>query len=205
VSKLAKSFLYADSLLGQELVGAACPSKGVSIQKCAKAQADEIVTKQHYSHKPVQNSFLSFLVYHNGAVGGALQLGYGIRPAIKEGYRAETVREFDRMWLSDSMPKFSETIVISLLIKYLRAATNIKHLISYCDTSVGNNGTIYRAANFRQIDRIKADFYILASGERVHPVSMYHRHGTRAFAALEAIYPGIRKADGWQLKFVFDL
>jgi hypothetical protein len=83
------------------------------------------------------------------------------------------VREFDRMWLNDEMPKFSETIVLSLLHKFLKASyPSIKKLISYSDTSVGNNGTIYRAGNYKEIGRVKADFYILENGERVHPVSM---------------------------------
>ena len=91
------------------------------------------------------------------------------------------------MWLSDDMPKFSETITISLLHHYLKKVyPEIKHLISYADNSsdVGNEGTIYKAANYRQIDKIKSDFYILETGERVHPITMWHRHGTRKWAFL---------------------
>ena len=78
-------------------------------------------------------------------------------------------------------------------------------LISYSDTSVGNIGTIYKAGNYKLIDDIKADFYILSNGERVHPVSMWHRHGTRAWDFLQKEYPGIRKAEGRQLKFAYVL
>lgn len=110
------------------------------------------------------------------------------------------------MWLSDEMPKFSETITISLLHHYLRKAhAEIKHLISYADTSAGNTGTIYRAASYRFITALKADFYILPSGERVHPVTMWHRHKTRAWSFLKKEYPGITKAKGQQLKFIKDL
>lgn len=45
----------------------------------------------------------------------------------------------------------------------------------------------------------------LPDGERVHPVTMWHRHGTRAWDFLQAHYPGIRKAEGKQLKFIFNL
>jgi hypothetical protein len=137
---------------------------------------------------------------------GALQIGYGIRPKIKGAYSPDEIREFDRMWLDDVMPKYSETIVLSLLHKYLQKRyPMIKVLISYSDTSVGNNGTIYRASNYELIDDIKADFYILPSGERVHPVTMWHRHKTRAWATLNELYPGIKKADGRQLKFAYRL
>jgi hypothetical protein len=145
-------------------------------------------------------------VYYKGEVHGALQLGYGIRPKIKGAFDPDEIREFDRMWLSDEMPKFSETITLALLHLFLKKAyPNLKALISYSDTSVGNNGTIYRAGNYELIDSIKADFYILSSGERVHPVSMWHRHKSRAWDLMQTLYPGIKKADGQQLKFIYYL
>ena len=112
------------------------------------------------------------------------------------------------MWLSDDMPKFSETITISLLHHYLRKVhPEIKHLISYADNSddVGNVGTIYKAANYRLIGKIKSDFYILESGERVHPITMWHRHKTRKWSFLIKQYPNIRKSQGYQMKYMFDL
>jgi hypothetical protein len=52
---------------------------------------------------------------------------------------------------------------------------------------------------------IKADFYILKDGTRVHPVSMYHRHKTRAWKFLQETYEGIKKADGYQYRFRLDI
>lgn len=198
--KLKKVALF--DLLGY-CNGYSCPSKQIEIISCEKGQADTIIKKHHYSHKVTKNSFLSFLVLYKGKVSGALQLGYGIRPKIKGDYSCDETREFDRMWLSDDMPKYSETIVISLLHHFLKEVyPNIKYLISYADTSVGMTGTIYKAANYTLIDKIKADFYILPNGERVHPVTMWHRYKTRAWNFLQKKIPGIRKADGYQLKFI---
>lgn len=186
--------------------GYECPSKGIRIIVCKKEDADKIIITNHYSGKSTKNSFLSFLVYHYDKISGALQIGYGIRPQIKKGLNPDEIREFDRMWLSDEMPKYSETIVLSLLHKFIKIAyPNIKALISYADTTVGNTGTIYKASNYKQIGDIKADFYILSTGERVHPVSMYHRHKTRAWDYLQKHYAGITKADGRQLKFIYYL
>lgn len=143
-------------------IGYECKEKGVKIVECEKSEADAIIVPHHYSHKVTQNSFRSFLVLWNGKIHGAMQLGYGIRPQIKGDYNPEEVREFDRMWLSDEMPKFSETITLSLLHRYLREMyPQIKVLISYADTSAGNKGTIYKAANYVLIDRLKADFYLI--------------------------------------------
>ena len=186
--------------------GFSCPSKGIEIMECNKAMADSVIVPNHYSHKAVSNSCINLVVLYHGKVEGALQIGYGIRPKIKGDLDPENTREFDRMWLSDNMPKYSETITLSLLTHYLRMKhPEIKHLISYADTSAGKTGTIYKAGNYRLEDKIKADFYVLPNGERIHPVTMWHRHKTRAMETLKRIYPGIKKADGYQLKFVIDL
>jgi len=203
MSKL-KKYLIKD-FLGFN-VGYECPSKSIKIIRTEKQIVNKIIIKHHYSKKPCPNSFLSFLVFYKNKVEGALQLGYGIRPKKKGIYNPDEVREFDRMWLSDTMPKFSETITISLLHKYLKKTVpHIKYLISYCDTSVGNTGTIYKASNYKLIDKIKADFYVLKTGERIHPVTMWHRHKTRAWSFLQNEYKGIKKADGYQLKFIYKL
>lgn len=126
------------------IYGYSAPEKEISIVVCDKSQADAIIVPHHYSHKVTKNSFLSFLVYYKGKINGAMQLGYGIRPKIKKiGGGSEndtdTTREFDRMWLSDDMPKFSETITLSLLHHFLRKVhPEVKTLISYADTSAGH-------------------------------------------------------------------
>ena len=204
MGKIKKIPIYQDN----KIIGYEAPSKGIKIVVCKKSEADPIIINHHYSHKVTKNSFLSFLVYYYGKVSGALQVGYGTQPKNKGQYNSNEVREFDRMWLSDDMPKFSETITISLLHHYLRKVhPEIKHLISYADNSddVGNVGTIYKAANYKLIGKIKSDFYILESGERVHPITMWHRHKTRKWSFLIKQYPNIRKSQGYQMKYIFDL
>lgn len=189
------------------IVGYECKDKGIRLVECDKSQADSVIVPHHFSHKVTMNSCINLLVLYNGKISGAMQIGYGIRPHIKterEGVLDyHKVREFDRMWLSDEMPKYSETICLSLLHHYLRAThKEIKYLISYADTSIGNNGTIYKAANYELVDILKADFYVLPSGERIHPVTMWHRHKTRKWSVISALYDGIKKAEGVQLKFL---
>ena len=187
-------------------VGFECKKKNIKIIMCEKNQADYIILKNHYSKKPTKNSFLNLLVNYNNKVNGALQIGYGIRPEINGDFKKGEVVEFDRMWLSDEMPKFSETITLSLLNNFLRSRyKNLKAIISYSDTTVGNKGTIYKAGNYKLIDKLKADFYITEQGERIHPVTMWHRHKTRAWHFLQKKYPNIKKANGFQLKFIYYL
>lgn len=206
-SRISKKPIY--DLMGN-CIGYEAPEKDVKIVMCEKSEADRVIVPHHYSHKVTKNSFCSLLVWWHGKINGALQCGYGIRPKIKGEYNSDEVREFDRMWLSDEMPKFSETIVLSLFHHFMRLAyPSVKVLISYADTSAGNKGTIYKAANYQLIDRLKADFYIIPKAEggfeRLHPVTAWHRHGTRAWDFMQRQYPGIRKAVGEQLKFIYKL
>jgi hypothetical protein len=185
----------------------------LSITECDSSVASSLVEEHHYSHKTTPNHFLSFLVNDRQ---GVLQLGYGIRPTKKNNISSLITQgnycEFDRMWLSDDLPKFSESQVISLLLRHLRSHyPRIQFVITYADGSAGNVGTIYKATNAIRLSPIPCDFYILQSGERVHPVSMYHRHKSRAWGMLQNIYPGIKHIKGtkdkpvWQYRFLYIL
>lgn len=196
-------FILSKSLIDAQVIGI---SNGVmSLEICEKQEADKVISKYHYSKKATKNSFLSIRV-NDGQ--GYMQLGYGIRPAIKSSICEDITKgnyaEFDRMWLSDDLPKNSESMAIGLLIKLLRRIKpELKYLITYADESAGNQGTIYKATNAFRLGSIPCDFYILENGERVHPVSMYHRHGSRSKATLEAIYPNIRHIKGEYRQFRF--
>ncbi len=197
--------VYGQDLFGKILVG--WGRKWIVLKEIDSEAADRIIEAHHYSGKSTQNRFLSMGIFFEGNIEGAIQLGYGIRPQIKQTWGGavtpENSREFDRMWLSDKCPKFSETITLSCLARYLKQKyPHIKYLLTYADGTVGNTRTIYRAGNYTFIGSVKGDFYILPDGERVHPVSMYHRHGTRAWAFLQERYPGIKKANGRQFKFL---
>lgn len=197
-----RSLIYSEDLFGKKIIGAT--NGFITLKICPNDEADDVIKKYHYSHKSTKNRFASFSV-NNGK--GYLQLGYGIRPTLKKKIHPLIEKgnfcEFDRMWLSDDLPKFSETQTISLLLFFLKSATNIKFVITYADGSAGNTGIIYKASNAFILGKIPCDFYILESGERVHPVSMYHRHGTRAKAVLESIYPNIKHIKGQESQYRF--
>jgi hypothetical protein len=55
------------------------------------------------------------------------------------------------------------------------------------------------------------DFYLLEDGERVHPVSMWHRHKTRVWKLMQELYPNIKHIKGtksnpiYQYRFLYIL
>jgi len=169
---------------------------------------DKLVVKYHYSHKATKNRFLSFVVNDDK---GFLQLGYGIKPAEKYTISSLITKgnfcEFDRMWLSDELPKFSETRVISLLLSYLRQVhKRIKFIITFADGSVKNFGTIYKASNAIVLDKIPVDFYIMPDGERIHPITIYHQTGGRKWSVIKEKYPGIKHiTNEFQYRFLYIL
>lgn len=170
----------------------------ITIKEVESKEVRELIEKNHYSHKCTPNHFLSFDV-NNGL--GALQLGFGIRPHKKGNISGLITKdnycEFDRMWLDDILPKNSESQTISLLLKYLKKNyPKIKFVITYADGSAGNKGIIYQATNALKLEPIMCDFYVLESGERVHPVSMYHRHKSRAWDLMQKLYPNIKHIKG---------
>jgi hypothetical protein len=191
-----RKLIANNSLFGKEIIGAS--DGDIWFVEVEKKVADPIITAHHYSHKATANSFCSLLICGGK---GVIQLGYGIRPKLK-GKLSEICQdgewcEFDRMWLHDDLPKFSESRVIGLLFFYIKHRfQKLKFVITYADESAGNSGTIYRATNAVEIEGKEVDFYLLPNGERLHPVTAWHRHGTRTFATLEKLYPGIIRIRG---------
>lgn len=185
--------------------------KGIRIKEVPNYVIDELFIKYHYSKKVTKNRWLSFAIFYNGNLEGGMQLGYGIRPKSKEhiirDVNSDEIREFDRMWISDKLPKNSESKCIGFLLRYIRKKyPDIKVIISYADGLRGKVGTIYQASNFIYVGCIKGEFYYLPDkDEWIHPVSMYHRHGTRAKEFLEKIYPGIEHIYGEQHRYIYFL
>lgn len=202
--------IFEDTLFGKQLIG--WSRKWIDMKPIDNIIADEIIEKYHYAGKATTNRFCSFGIFPKGQnnLMGVIQLGYGIRPHIKhtwgKGVNHENSVEFDRMWLSDELPKYSETIVLSCLKHYLKHThPKIKYILSYADGSVGNKGIIYQAGNYKKVGELKVDFYILSTGERVHPVTMWHRHKSRAWALMQELYPGIKKAEGKQYRYMLEV
>ena len=128
-----KKLLLEENLLGKTPIGIS--NETLWIKEAPNKVVDELVVKHHYSHKNTPNRFKSFLV--NGDKG-FLQLGFGIRPRMKhtisEKITKDNYCEFDRMWLSDELPKNSESQVIALLISYLKQVyPKIKFVITYAE------------------------------------------------------------------------
>jgi len=62
--------------------------------------------------------------------------------------------ELARLYLVDALPKNAETWVIGAALRYIkRTRPDVLYIVSYADPSVNHDGTIYKAANFKQDGR----------------------------------------------------
>lgn len=131
---------------------------------CKDARA--IITRFHYSHRVVNNSYLHLGVYLDEALEGVLQFGYMLNPARAGKVVAGTVQgeymELNRMWLSDEAPRNSESRAISYAFKYIRrACPTVAWIQSFADERCGGLGVVYQAANFLYLGSHKTSFYEL--------------------------------------------
>ena len=193
-------------LWGDQLDGVRAPKRHTELRRTNEETAAAIIVKNHYSRsRPFLHKTVNFIVLWHGEIHGAIMLGLGHTPTGNgslDGWRIE----FDRMWLSDDMPKYSETCVIGLLHTWLRKARpEIRVIASWSDTSEGNFGTIYKAANYRYVKATPCPFYRLPCGRKIHGTSLFHLHGTRRDSMLRLRYPGIQKIEGDQLLFEYEL
>ena len=179
----------------------------VDVVEVAQSEVERMLVENHYSEKVTKNVWRSFGIYKGRKLVGAMQIGYGIRPQMKTHIfdgPPDMVREFDRMYVTDEMPKNTESAVIGGLIKYLRANyPEVAALITYADGIRGKVGTIYQATNAVYIGAVDGEFYETADGEYIHPVTIWHRYKSRSRDFLAEKLPGIKHVRGPQHRFIY--
>lgn len=197
--------LIREGLFGDTVVGVRVPAKSVEIRRCDRDLARRIITDHHYSHGMRFAPVDTLSVHHRGEVSGAISLSWGQNPAVSKRDRAV---EFDRLWLSDDMPKFSESVVIGALHRYLRVVwPNFRLVRSWSDVGEGNPGTIYKAANYRYVRSRTGHFYRhRVTGAKAHGTTLWSedRHRDRCpyrlfgEVPLGRIHPKRLAASGWE-------
>jgi hypothetical protein len=107
-----------------------------------------------------------------------------------EGTTKDEYLELNRLWISDKLGKNAESNSISKALKYVKEKKpELKWIISFADGMMGKVGTIYQATNFIYTGfRKDGGIWMTKQGERIHSISLWHKHGTINRAILEGIY-----------------
>lgn len=158
------------------------------VEEILRDKANEIIVKNHYSHKYNLTSKIHLGVHIDGVLIGALQFGKAMNPASQEGVVKNTLideyLELNRMWLDDIAPRNSESKAISYCIKYIKNRhKKIKWIQSFADERCGKLGIVYQAANFKYYGLHKSIFWTL-DGIVYHNSAMTRDPSTRPSADL---------------------
>jgi hypothetical protein len=128
-------------------------AKDIVIEIIPRRSADAIVKLLHYSHSVVKATKISFGVFYNGRLEGALQFGppmdkRKVLPLVR-GTDWHGFMELNRMALSDRLPRNGESRALAVCFRMLRKhAPQVEWILSFADGTQCGDGTIYRAAGF---------------------------------------------------------
>ncbi len=119
----------------------------MNVLMISKREAIRLVVAHHYMHRKPPISFAFGLIDASGDTKGVVTFGtpashhmlIGACKAIPE-----SVIELNRLWVSDDLPRNSESWFVSRALALLPP----KIVLSYADTTAGHVGYVYRAMNF---------------------------------------------------------
>lgn len=143
------------------------------IRQVSKEDALVMVQKYHYSNTlPKLNKyFVGFFL--EGDLVGVITLGWGTRPRhtiqrIFPSLDTSDYLEIGRMAMLDSMPRNSESQMLSQLVKWMkRELPEVKVLFTWADGMVGKVGYVYQASNFIYAGYSGGEMY-MKDGVKIH-------------------------------------
>lgn len=115
------------------------------------------------------------------------------------------IRELSRLCIH---PSYHKKNFASWFIKRALKRINCKLIISYADTTVGHDGGIYKASNFKLHHTVPADYwYVDISGYAMHKRTLYGRARSLKLTENEFAekYGYIKKYGGEKLCFIYRL
>jgi len=131
--------------------------------------AKKLLEREHYLHSLPGDTKFAFGVFTGQRLMGTLTFGAGpsLGYHLVEGAGIEDCLTLTRLWLSDELPRNSESRVLSVAIRALHRHTSLKFLLAYSDPAMGHVGTIYQAAGWLYTGPLL--FTISEMGELVIP------------------------------------
>ena len=121
--------------------------------------------------------------YKKGAMGGGISVCFAMfienelvggsvlgKPRHEKKYKK--CIDIRRMACLDSAPCNSESWFLSQIIKWCASNTDYNYVLSYSDKTVGHSGTIYKAANFKNIGETAPTKYVEWGEKTYHPRSL---------------------------------
>lgn len=153
--------------------------KDFRVFHCHAAEIQQFIEQNHYS-KSVNGCDMAycFCLLDNKKMIGAAFFG---RMAMANQWKRfsdnfEDVIELRRLCCVDETPKNTESFFISKMLKWLKANTHHKVVVSYADEEYGHIGTIYKASNFDYLGKQKGAKVIVYDGKKYHDKTIRTKH-----------------------------
>lgn len=140
---MKKDYIFSDQLSmfgSREIIGFG--SADFHIKEIPRDKANQIIVKNHYSHKFYNATYIHLGVFIDSELLGVLQFGYAMNPAsggsVVECTELDQYLELNRMWLDDKAKRNSESQAISYCIKFIRGKyPKVKWIQSFADERCG--------------------------------------------------------------------
>ena len=158
--------------------------------------ARKLVEQNHYLRSLPGGTQLALGVFFAGRLSGVITFGAGSynSPSLADGATAGDCLTLTRLWLSDDLPKNSESRVLGIALKTLAKNTSLKFVVTYADPAVGHLGVIYQATNWLYVGLSKSTaYYDLGDGKLAHCLTVSGSHGSRSMKYLndQGVFPKI--------------
>ncbi len=152
------------------------------------AVTKRILIEHHYLHSMPAGTQINLGALVENRLLGVLTLGVGPTHAYRlvDGAAPNDCVTLTRLWLSDELPKNSESRVLGIALRSLRKATSFKFVLTYADPNAEHVGTIYQATNWIYIGESQA-MPLLDFGDGIgrHTRSVAHDYGTHSLKHFE--------------------
>jgi hypothetical protein len=147
--------------------------------------ARKLLEREHYLHSFPGGTKLAFGAFLSARLLGALTLGAGPAYAysLVDGATPDDCLTLSRLWLSDELPKNSESRFIGIVTRALKRNTSLRFLVSYADPVQGHLGIIYQATGWVYTGLSQATpLYDIGNGRHYHSRSLSHSFGSHGLA-----------------------
>ena len=153
----------------------------------SRVAAKILIVRNHYSHSLPGGTKMSFGTILNSRLLGVMTFGVGPFYGYKlvDGATPDDVVTLTRLWLSDELPRNSESKVLGIALRSLKRDTSLKFVLAYSDPAFGHLGTIYQATNWLYTGLSTATpLYDIGDGTLHHSRSLAHQLGSHSIRYL---------------------
>lgn len=177
--------------------------------------ANDIIRQNHYSGKFYNASYIHLGAFWRDELVGVAQYGYAMNPtsqgSVVAGTGPKEYLELNRLWVDDYMPKNTESALLSLTLKFIKATTPVRWVQSFADERCKLFGGVYQACSFLYCGEHTAVFWdidgkwfhnsIMTRDPSLTPAAKYAQdnrerataHNLRQFRYLKFLRPKYRR------------